>query len=152
MNDRIVPVDVVELDLNELHFRVLVEDLYKELRCAVIGETEVPDLAFCLLLDSPIEAVVLLVDLIVVSILNAVEEIEIEEVNAASVKLLIEELVPILQGMYEPRRKLCSERERISRMTLNDGFLYCLLGVAAVIYICGIEISKTCFQIAVRHL
>ena len=87
MNDRIVPVDVVELDLNELHFRVLVEDLNEEFRSAVIRESEMPDLAFCLLLDSPVEAVVLLVDLIVVSILNAVEEIELMFESKGSIDL-----------------------------------------------------------------
>jgi hypothetical protein len=36
MNDRIIPVDIVELDLNELDLRMAVEDLYEQFGCSVI--------------------------------------------------------------------------------------------------------------------
>ena len=36
MNDGVIPVDIVELDLNELDLRMTVEDLYEQFGCSVI--------------------------------------------------------------------------------------------------------------------
>ena len=109
-------------------------------------------LAFRLLLNAPVEAVVLDVIVIVVAVLDTVEKIEIEVVDPASFKLLFEDLIPVLKGMDAPCRKLCGDGKSVSRISLYDGFLHYLLGVAAVVYICGIEIRKSCVKITVDHL
>ena len=99
MDQRIIPVSVVQLDLYELDLRVAVYDLNEELRCAVIRETEVPDLALFPLLDTPVEAVVFTICIVVVAVFNAVKEIVIEVVDAASFELLIKDLVPVFERM-----------------------------------------------------
>ena len=151
MYERIVPVSIVQLDLDELNLRVLVEDLFEQSGCAVVRKSEVLDLAFFPLLNTPIETIVLLVCIVVVAVFNAVEKVEIEIVHTASVELFFEDLIPVFKRMYAPRRKLCCECERISRMALYDSFLYCLFGVAAVINIRGIEISESGIEIRVYH-
>ena len=53
------------------------------------------DLAFSLLLNTPVKAVVFYVCVVVVAVFNAVKEIVIEIIDAASFELLIEELIPV---------------------------------------------------------
>ena len=97
MNDLVVPVSVVELDLNELDLRMLVQHLYEKLRSAVIREAQVLYLALFPFLYAPVEAIVLLICIVVISVFNAVEQIEIKEINSASFELLIEDLVPVFK-------------------------------------------------------
>ena len=97
VNDLVVPVSVVELDLYELDLRVIVYDLNEEFGRAVERETEVLDLAFFPLLNSPVEAVILNVCVVVVAVFDAVQKIEIEVVDAAPFELLIEDLVAVFE-------------------------------------------------------
>ena len=52
-------------------------------------------LAFSLLLNAPVEAVVLHIGIVIVAVFNAVKEIVIEIIDAASFELLIEDLIPV---------------------------------------------------------
>jgi hypothetical protein len=54
-------------------------------------------LAFSLLLNAPVEAVVLLLCIVVISVLNTVKKVKIEEINSTSFELLIEDLVPVFK-------------------------------------------------------
>ena len=53
------------------------------------------DLAFGFLLNAPVKAVVFYVCVVVVAVFNAVKEIVIEIIDAASFELLIEDLIPV---------------------------------------------------------
>ena len=72
MNDLVVPVSIVELDLDELDLGVAVNDLFKQFRSSVIRETEMLDLALFPLLNAPVEAVVFYVSVIVVAVFNTI--------------------------------------------------------------------------------
>ena len=111
MNDLVVPVSVVELDLDELDLRMLVQHLYEKLRSAVIREAQVLYLALFPLPDAPVEAVVLYLCIVIISVFNAVKKIKIEVINAASFELLIKDLVPVLERMDRPCGKLCGDRK-----------------------------------------
>ena len=97
MNDLVVPVSIVELDLYEFDLRVLVQNLYEKLRSAVIREAQVLYLALFPFLYAPVEAVVLLICIVVISVLNTVKKVKIEEINSTSFELLIEDLVPVFK-------------------------------------------------------
>ena len=63
----------------------------------MVGESQVLYLALFPFLYAPIKAVVLLICIVVISVLNTVKEVEIEEINAASIELLIEDLIPVFK-------------------------------------------------------
>ena len=63
----VVPVGVVDLQLDKLHFLVGGQKLIQQLRGAVEGETEVPDLPGGLLLSNEVPQAVFLVSLVVVA-------------------------------------------------------------------------------------
>ena len=110
-----------------------------------------PDLSLSSLLNSPVKAVIFYVCIIIVSVFDAVEKIEVEIINAASFELLVKDPVPVLKRVDTPRRKLCRNGEGIPRMALDYRFLYGSFGVAAVINICGVKIIEPRCQIAVCH-
>ena len=70
MNDLIVPISIVQLDLNELDLGMIIHDLLQKFRCAVERKTKVLYLSFSLFLNTPVKAVILYICIVIVSVLD----------------------------------------------------------------------------------
>ena len=86
-DDGILPVQIIQLDLNELNFRMFVQYLDEQIRPAVIGKSEMFDLSFRLFLQAPGKAVIFLVG-VDVAFFDRMQKIEIEVVNTGTIQLL----------------------------------------------------------------
>ena len=148
---RIVPVHIVQLDLDKLHFRLLVQDPDQVFGAAMEGETEMPDLSFRFLLQAPAEAVQPLVGIAVAAVLNGMQQVEIKIIQPAPFQLLVEDPVPVRFGFQAPRRQLGRHHETVPGMAFRQGFLYGLFRVPAVIDVRGVKIVHAGFQVGVRH-
>ena len=150
-DDRVFPVSVIQLDLDKLYFRMGIQHLYQISRASVEGKTEMPDFAFRLLFQSPIETVQALIGFSVTAVLDGMEEIEIKIVHAAPFQLFTENTVPVFRSFQNPGGQLCRQHKPIPGIALHKGFLYGLLGIAAMIDISGIEVVHARLHIGIDH-
>ena len=99
------PVQVVDLQLDKLHLRVLREDPVQKLRLIMEGKARMLYEPLGLLIQQPGEAVKLLIGREHAGF-NAVEQVVIKIPGTGLFQLCIENLVPVLKGLHKSCMKL----------------------------------------------
>ena len=145
-----LPVQIVELDLDELHFRVLRQDPVQQLRRVVEGKAYMPHQALTPLLQKPVEAVILFIDRVAVG-LDAMQQIIVEILRAGQLQLLLKDAVAVLKGVDKVAVELGGQRETIPGPAVHQRGLDRPLGLKAVIRDGRVEIGEASFQEKVHH-
>ena len=151
VNPGAVPVQVVDLQLDELHLRVLGEDLVQQLRVVVVGEARVLYQALGLFLQQPVKAVELL-ELVVDVPLDAVEQVVVEIPGAGLFQLGVEDLVPVLQGVEEPGVELGGQGKALPGVAVHQGRFGGAFAGKGVVHPGGVKIGEALLQEQVHHL
>ena len=148
---RVVPVEVVDLELDIFHLRVRRQDAVEQLRAVMIGKTDVARLALCLFLLQEIKRADAL-HIFNVRARDAVQPVIVKILHAAARKLLVKEGLHLLRLELGKIRELVGERERLARIALDNKLAQDLLALSLVIKICGIKIRIPGGKIGVKHL
>lgn len=148
----VVPVRIVQLDLDELYLRVLVQHLFKQLGRAVIGKAEVANLPGRLFRHGPLEAVVFLIGVEVLSVLQAVQQVEVEIFDAAPRELFAEDAIPVLRPVHHSRGELGRQGKALPGIAPDQRLLNGALRVSAVVDIGGVEVVESLFHAGVHHV
>ena len=114
------------------------------------GESGVLDKAVRLFLKHPVEAVILLV-FFIHAFLYAMQQIIVEEGDAGLFELAFKHLVAILEGIEEAGMQLSCQREALTRITVNQGFLGHGFAGKSIVHQCGIEIGESLFDKQIDH-
>ena len=146
-----LPVQVVDLELHEFHLRVLREDLVQQLGGAVEGEAGVLHQSLGLLVQQPAEAVELLVFGIAAGF-DAVEQVVVEVARPGLLQLVVEDPVPVLQGIEKAAVQLRGQREAVPGVAVHQRRLCDPLAGEAVVHDGGVEVGEALFDEPVDHL
>ena len=150
LDEGIVPVGIVELQLDELHFGVLPEDLFQQDGIVVVGEADVLDQTLGLAGNNEVEAAVLGdVDVVAGQI---VEEVIVKVAGAGLFQLLGKNTGIVCGGLDRCDRHLVGQQEGLSGMALDQTFTDSHLAGVVVIHIGGIDIGEALFEEVVKHL
>ena len=149
----VLPVQIVDLKLDEVHLRVLGEHLLQQLGGAVEGEARLTDVPFRLLLLDKGEAVQPLGDLVVL-VVDAVEQIVVEKLHAAALELELEHVGLLLGGgLFQlGQGQLGGQGEGVPGVPLHQAAVHRLLTGASVVEVGGVKVGKAPLQKQVHHL
>ena len=151
-NNLVIPVGIIELNLNEFDFGVCIQNLLQVCGTTVEGETEVADLAGCFLFDSPIVTIQAFIRFAVAAILHGMKQIKVKVINAAALKLFVKDAVPVGFTSHAPCGKLCGKHETLAGIAFGDGVLDDALRHSAVIDIGRVKVVHTGSHIGIHHL
>ena len=98
LNPLAVPVQIVDLQLDKFQLRVLGQDFVQQRGVAVEGEAGAPDQALLLFVHQPAKAVQVF-KLLVRAAVYAVKQVVVKIAGSGLFKLLVENIVPALQGV-----------------------------------------------------
>lgn len=145
-----VPVEVVQLQLDDLHLRVLGEDLVQHRRTVVEGEAQVADLPLVPQLFHLLKGVELL-RLGVGGGVQGVEPVVVHIVGAQPLELLgkIPAGVPVV--LQQEGGQLGGDGEGVPGMPVHQGRLDGLLALSAVVDVGGVKVGEAPLQKFVRH-
>jgi hypothetical protein len=116
----VVPVSVVDLQLDEVDIRVLRQEALEAVRARMERETPVTDDALLLQTAYPVPQLVLVVDVVVV-VLDSVEQIEVQVVGAQTLEARRElTLYLVSRGVAQPCVGLAAEGVATARVTLHQ--------------------------------
>ena len=146
-----VPVQIIDLELYKLHFRVLGQDAVQQVRMVVEGKADVPDHTLFLLLLQPGKAVQLFVDLVVLGA-HVVQQVVVKIPRAGLFQLGVEDLVPILQRMDEARMQFVRQGEAVPRMAAGQRLLDGVLALERTIHPGRVKVGEPPFEEDVHHL
>ena len=138
------------MQLDELHLRMLCENLLQNVRRIVEGEANVLHLALCLEPLHKRKAAVL-DGARIVDVAQTVEQVEVEILYAAAGKLLRKNPLVVLRLIDQPDGHFIRQEKGTPGMPLYQGFSGSLLAFFLVIGIGGVEISEALGQILVHH-
>ena len=146
---RVLPVGIVDLQLDEFHIRMLLQQFLKELGIGMEGEAVMTDQALCLELLYEIPEMVIIVFLDVAA-LQRVQQIVIEITGAAAIQADLDLLLGCFLAVDVRRaHQLAGDSIGFAGITLDQRFLHRFL--AAGVHIGGIEIGAAGFDEAVDH-
>ena len=112
---RIIIICVVELDLDELNFRLFSEDHIQRLGCIMERDPEVPYQSF--LLESECSLIgVASFEFVIVTHALSMHQVEVEVFNTAQLKLLTEERLDIIFAVEERFSQFVGKKKAVSRM------------------------------------
>ena len=146
-----VPIQIVELELHELHLRVLGQHLVQILRRVMEGKAHVLYQTLLLLLPEPVVAVKLFVHL-VMQRPNVVDQIVIKVFHTGFFKLGLEYFVPILKRFYIVRMELGGEGIAVSGVAVRQGGLNRALALIAAVHPGRVKIGKATADKQIHHL
>ena len=148
-----VPVDVVELQLAELHLlAVLLEEGTQHGQRTMAGEAQVTDAAGPLLLEQVAHGAKAVVGQIVVNVGlgNVMAEVEVEVLDPALLELLLEDLLHLAKIAVGIARELGGQVEAVTRI-LGERATEHLLGMSAVIAPGGVVVVDALLHGVVDH-
>ena len=114
----VVGVEVVVLQLAEVP-RLVAQDMLEARRVVVAGEAKIPDAPGSLLLPEPVHNAHLF-GRIVAGFVQGMQQIEVDVVHAQPLKLLLEDVFGLVEGLAAPQRQLGGEVEALPRPLGND--------------------------------
>ena len=141
LDDGALPIDVVDLQLDEIHLGMGVEHLLELFGVVVDGEAELLDLALGLLLGAKVPQAVLL-EARCERLAQVVQQIVVEVVDAALAQRLVEHSPRVLRVFGQPRRQLGGDGERVARIALDQRLPQRPLRLAAVIAARRVEVGE----------
>ena len=150
----VLPVQIVELDLDELHLRVGGQDLVQEVRLVMEGEAQVANLPRRLLLLEVGEGVQPLGRLIA-GLVDVVEQVVIKVLHPAFLQLLVEDRVLVGLGaavLEAHEGHLRRQGEAVPAMALHQSLPGRDLALPGVVHVRGVEIGISPLQEGVHHL
>ena len=150
LHDLAVPVEVVELELDVFHLRVLGQNVFEHRRAVVEGKTEVPDLSLLFELCGLLENA----QLHGVFIARGVERVEpvvVHIVRAEPRELLREKAAGVAALPDEKHGQLRRDREARARVPLHERLPQRVLALAAVVDVGRVKIGKAVGEKFVRH-
>jgi len=151
LHDRVVPVEVVHLQLHELHVRVSGEQLVEDLGAVVDGEPDVADLPSRLLLGDEIPHVEL-VELRGACATHVVEQVEVDVIDTQAVERRLEIALRDLPAGHGPGEALGGNGIRIPRVTRGERLPERCLRCTIMVNICGVEIGAPALEEDIDHL
>ena len=110
-----------------------------------------PDFPFSFLLHGPFPAVQSVIGIAVPAVLHGMQQIEVEIVQPAAIKLFIENAIPIFFLAHAPGGQLGGDHETVPRITLRQRILNGFFGITAMIHIGRVKIIHAGFHIGVHH-
>ena len=146
-----VPVQIVQLQLHELHLRVFGQHAVQQLGVVVEREADVPHQALGLFLLQPGKAVQLGVDLVVVGA-DVVQQVIVKILDAGLAALLVKDAVAVLFGFQEPGVQLVRQREAVARVAADQRVFDGALALEAAVHPGGVKVGKAARQESVDHL
>ena len=103
---------------------MLIQYFDQKLRTSMEGESEMSDLSFGFLFQSPVVAIIFLVGFVVIAFLNGMKKIKIEVIYAGAIKLFLKDSIHIFRFMEFPARKLCCQHKVFPRIAFYQ-ILFC---------------------------
>ena len=146
----VLPVEVVDLQLDKVQARLGGEDLVQEGGAVMEGEAHLLDDALGLFLAQPGKAVELL-DGGPGAGVDVVQQVVVEVIHPAVFQLLLEDAVPVLKGLEGGKRQLGGQGEAVPGVPGHQRLADGLLAGAAVVDIGGIEVGEALLEEAVHH-
>ena len=149
----VLPVQIVELELDELHLRVLRQNAVQHVRLVVEGEAQAADAALGLLLRQKFEGAQPPGDLIAGGG-DGVEQVVVEVRHAALVQLLLEEGRLLLLRVLGPEVEqghLVRQEKPLPGVALHQGPADDVLALPAVVHVGGVEVGVAPLQETVHH-
>ena len=148
----VLPVQVVELELHQLHLRVLRQDLVQDLRRVVEGEAQTAEFPGRLLLPEEGEAAQPLGRLVGI-LVDIVEEVPVEIVHAALLELLVEDprLVLLRPVLEQDQGQLVRQSKALPRVPVYQAVPDNALALLVVVHIGGVEVGEPPLQEGVHH-
>ena len=152
LDQRIVPVSIVHLDLDNFDLRMLGENLVKQLRRSVEGETKVFDQSLFFFLLGPVKTVVFHIAVIVCAVLDTVQQVIIKVACSGARELIVENAVTAFDALvHHPLRKFGCQSKAFSRMTLYQRFFHDALRFSAAVHIGGVKIVHSGGKVRINH-
>ena len=150
LDGRILPVRIVDLELDKFHLRMGGQDFVQFFRCGVEGKSCVFDQSFLLFLLNPVPHVKI-VEVFGPGLAQIVEQIEVEIAGAGFFQGSIKLCYCLFSGFaVDPCRIFGGELVTVSRIPLHQSLpdRFFTAGVSP----CGIKISESRIQEQIHHL
>ena len=151
LNPLAFPVQIIDLQLNKFHLRMLRQDLIQQLGAAVERESGMFNQPCRLFIQKPAEAVQLLIFRQHGSF-NAVDQIVVKIGDAGFLKLFVEDPVPVFQKIDITGVQLGGQGVAVSGMAVHEGGLCRVLALEAAVHPGCVKVGKASLQKPVYHL
>ena len=148
---RVVPVQVVHLQLHEFHLRVIGEQRIQGVGAVVHREADVADLARGFLLGHEIPHAVL-VEHGRARVAHVMQQVEVDVVGAQARKRGVQACLRCLGVGQRPGQAFRGQRIAFARVPFHQGLAQRDLGSALVVHVGGVEVGAARFQERIHHL
>ena len=146
-----LPVGVVDLELDELHLRVVLQDVLQGLGGVVEGEADVLGLALGLHLLHKVPGPQL-IGLPGPLGAHGVEQVEVVVFQAGPLQGGVQNLLELLVGLLVPQGQFRSALEAVPGVAVHHGLFQGHLAFAADVHIGGIEVGEALAHKGIHHL
>ncbi len=151
LGHRAIPVEIVYLQLDYVHFRMLRQDLIENICAVVKGKADEPGFSFFFQFAKEFEAAEFLhVDIAVPA--EIVQKIDVEIVDSAAAELVFKVHGVVFRGSDAEDRHLVSQKKAVSGMAAYEAAADRLFGTFFVVGIGCIEIGEASVKEVIRHL
>ena len=148
---RIFPVQIIDLELHKLHFRMFRQHLFQQIRPIVKRKTNMLHLSFHLFLPYKSECVQFLC-LCIADCIYIVQNIVIDSIQPQSFQLALKYLFHLFLSLQQIQRQFIRDCIGKSRMSFYYSLTESGFTFAFMIGICRIKIGKTPFQKTICHV
>ena len=150
LDGRIVPVDVIELNLHNLNLRILGQDLIQDVRLIVEGDAEMADLA----LRQQLQRRFIRADFLVLTeavLVLCVHQVIIEIINAAGCQLCIEQRTHVLRIRNKVAGELIGQDVAFTGIAAGQAVAQGRFALAAEVAVRRVEIVEAVCKERVYH-
>ena len=142
LDDRIIPVQVIELDLHKVDLGVAGQDPVEHFSSVVEGKTCIADAPQRLLLLQKVKTAHLL-SVSRIGGIQTVEEVDIKIVHTAPLQLLLKNLLGSHPFLQMTAGQLVRDLKRFPGIALHHGLSQCRFTVSVQIDVGGVKIGKS---------
>ena len=146
----VFPVEVIHLQLDKIHIRMIGEQLVQRFGVVMHRETQVLDNAFGFLLRGPFPHSVL-IEFRRARTAHVMQQVKVDVVGAQTLQRSIQARFRIFGGRLSPSQTLGGNGERIARIALNQRLAHGNFRFALMVHIGGIEIRAASLYKRVDH-
>ena len=146
-----VPIEVVDLKLDELEFRVLGQHAVEQRRAVVEGKADVLYKPLRLFLPDPRKAVKRVVHVEAVHV-DVVQQVIVEKFHAGLFALLVEDPVAVLLRLDEAGMQLRRQRKAVARVALHERLLGGALTLERAVHPRRVKIREAALEKGIHHL